>query len=82
MTKPFTPRKRMTPAQVRMRDAVAYLKKYMATYDKQMGYLDYRTETYMEDILYGLGASLGAEYQFSDGFAKFKAVLRKHLEAK
>ena len=67
--------KRLTAAQQQMKEAVAYLQKYMATYDKQYGYLDYRTETLIDDVLYGLGAALNADYQYADGFRKFKARL-------
>lgn len=63
----------------RMKAAVEYLQKYMATYDKQFGYQDYRDETLIDDVLYGLGVALGREHQFADGFAKFKAKLRAHL---
>lgn len=72
-------RKKLKPEQERMRDAVASLQQYMATYDQQTGYLDYSDKTYLDDVLYGLGRSLGAEYEFAGGFAKFKDVLRHHL---
>lgn len=70
----------MKPGQKRMKKAVEYLTKYMTTYDKQYGYLDYGDETYIDDILYGLGVSLGDEYRTATGFDKFKAVLRQHLK--
>lgn len=73
---------KLTPAQERMRDAVASLQKYMATYDKQYGYLDYRDETYINDVLYGLGRSLDRRFEFAGGFAEFKRFLLTHLKAK
>jgi len=63
-----------------MAAAVAYLQKYMATYDKQAFYTEYSDTTYISDILYGLGASLGREYQMAGGFERFKARLREHLK--
>ena len=76
-----TPTPKLTKEQKRMRDAVAYLTRYMVSYDKQPLYMEYRYSTYIDDILYGLGASLGREYQMAGGFERFKEVLRKHLEA-
>ena len=59
--------------------AVAYLSDYMTTYDKQFGYADYSEETYIDDVLYGLGASLSDEYKFAPGFDAFKKKLLAHL---
>jgi hypothetical protein len=66
--------------QQRMERAVAYLRNFMATYDQQQGYGDYSDETYINDVLYGLGVSLSDEYQFAGGFRKFLTLLRDHLE--
>ena len=73
--------KRLTPSQKKMAEAVAYLKKYIGTYDQQPMYLDYREETLIDDILYGLGASLDKRYEFSGGFQAFKERLLEHLKA-
>ena len=70
----------MTPAQKKMVAAVAYMQKYMATYDKQPLYTEYSEDTYIRDLLYGCGASLGREYQMAGGFEKFKARLRELLK--
>lgn len=59
--------------------AVAYLKNYMATYDQQFGYADYSEQTYIDDVLYGLGASLGEQYKWAGGFDDFKQRLLAHL---
>jgi hypothetical protein len=68
-------------ARKRMRAMVAYLKVYIGTYDKQIGYEDYRDETLIDDVLYGLGVALdGKEHQFANGFDRFRAKLRKHLD--
>jgi hypothetical protein len=68
--------------QERMRNAVAYMREFMATYDQQQGYSDYSDRTYIDDVLYGLGVSLSGEYQNAGGFRKFKEVLLAHLEGK
>lgn len=63
-----------------MREAVAYLRRYMDTYHKQHGYEDYRDETFIDDVLYGLGVALQPEkFKYADGFRQFKDVLREHL---
>ena len=70
----------MTSKQKRMKKAVEYLQDYMATYDKQTGYLDYADETLINDVLYGLGVALGPKrYAFAQGFRRFKKRLAKHL---
>lgn len=70
----------MTPSQKKMAEAVAYLKKFIGTYDQQPMYLDYREDTLIEDILYGLGASLDSKYQFAGGLRTFKERLLEHLK--
>jgi hypothetical protein len=73
---------KLTPAQERMEKAVAYLKHYISTYDRQYGYLDYRDETLIDDILYGLGVALDERaHQFADGFDRWKGKLREHLRS-
>jgi hypothetical protein len=74
-------KEKQTKARKRMKEAVASLQHYMATYDKQYGYQDYPDTTYINDVLYGLGRSLDRKYEFADGFDRFKDVLRKHLDA-
>ena len=71
--------KKLKPEQQRMFDAVDSLQKYMATYDKQPMYLDYREKTFIDDVLYGLGVALSQKYCFAGGFERFKGFLRKHL---
>lgn len=64
----------------RMREIVESLQKYMETYHTQYGYQDYSDETFIDDVLYGLGRSLGKQYEFAVGFDKFKKDLLKHLQ--
>lgn len=59
--------------------AVASLKDYINTYDQQPGYESYRTETLIDDVLYGLGIALDDKYKYAQGYEEFKKLLREHL---
>lgn len=73
-------KKKLTTSQRRVQRAIACLKNYMDTYDRQVGYLDYSDDTIINDVLYGLGVALGGKkHMFADGFARWKAVLRQKL---
>jgi hypothetical protein len=74
---------KLRPEQKRMRDAVRRMRKYMNTYPKQDGYMDYSDYTFIEDILYGIGIALEPDkHAFATGFDAFKTVLREHLGGK
>lgn len=64
-----------------IKEAVAFLQEYMNTYDQQTRYEVYRTETLIDDVLYGLGVALDEKYKYAQGYDEFKRVLRAHLEA-
>ena len=64
---------------VDMGKAIELLKDFVNTYDEQQGWEKYTPETYINDILYGLGTSISDEFKFAGGFDKFKEVLRDHL---
>lgn len=64
-----------------MEDIVAELKTYIDTYDKQLGYEEYPDTMFIDDILYGLGASIDPKYKFAQGFGAFKELLLKNLLA-
>lgn len=64
-----------------MTEVVAIMQHYVATYDKQPGYENYFDDTYIEDILYGLGKSLDKKFEHANGYADFKKWLIKHIEA-
>lgn len=69
-----------TDRQKHVAKGIAYLTRYMQTYDQQYGHLDYPDETIINDVLYGLGVALDEkEYKYGDGFEKFKERLREHL---
>jgi hypothetical protein len=65
--------------QARMRGIVAEFQKYVATYTEQAHYDDYLDNTYLNDMLYGIGISMGQEYVGAEGFQRFKRVLIEHL---
>ena len=68
-------------SQKRMKLMVAYLKRYIETYDKMYGYENYTDETLIDDILYGLGVALNPnEHSFASGFYTWKKKLYAHLE--
>lgn len=67
--------------QKRMKLMVQYLTRYMETYDQQSGYENYSDETFINDVLYGLGVALNPEqHQFADGFQHWKEKLLQHLQ--
>lgn len=71
----------MTKEQKRIKKAIEYLKNYMDTYDKQFGYMDYRDECVIDDVLYGLGVALDKDaHSFANGFRVFKTKLLAHLQ--
>lgn len=47
--------------QKRVAKIIKFLKHYINTYDRQIGYLDYSDETIIDDILYGLGTALDVD---------------------
>lgn len=66
----------------RMEAAVASLRSYMSSYNNQAHYEDYTDQTFIDDVLYGLGVALDPEaHRFATGFDRFKAQLVKHLTA-
>lgn len=70
----------MTKEQERVKKAIEYLIHYMDTYPLQYGYQDYSDEIIIDDVLYGLGVALnGEEFQYAQGFQKFKQYLLAHI---
>ena len=62
--------------QFDIKSALGYLKKYINTYDRLCDWDHYNEETWLNDILYGLGVSIdGSTFLNADGFEKF----REHL---
>ncbi len=47
--------------------------RYVATYSTQKGYEDYEDETFLNDMLYGLGIAIdNGAYGWAGGYVKFK----------
>lgn len=70
----------MSKRQEKVKSGIEGLKRYINTYDRQVGYLDYTDRTIIEDILYGLGLVIDKDkYCYALGFDKFKEKLREHL---
>lgn len=63
-----------------MKVAVKKMTRYMTTYEGQTGYKKY-TDTYVNDIVYGLGISLSDENEYSKGYNRFKDELLAWLTA-
>jgi hypothetical protein len=63
-----------------MPEVVEKLQKYVATYDQQHGYENFPDSILIDDILYGLGQALDDNYQYADGFERFKDFLRDYLK--
>lgn len=71
-----TPNKR----QQRMRRIVAAMQLYVSTYTEQASYQDYSDETFINDMLYGIGLALDRkEFYSGTGFDRFKKRLCGYL---
>jgi hypothetical protein len=67
---------RLTKKQKRMFKMVNDIKKYIDTYDKQIGYLDYTDDCFISDMIYAIGLSLDPKAnEWATGFIKFKKEL-------
>jgi hypothetical protein len=72
---------KMKASQKRVKEAIAFLKDYLNTYEDQTGYLDYTDDTIINDVLYGLGVALDKRaYSYAKGYRLFAARLREHLK--
>ena len=75
------------PKNPHIKPAIAYLKRYIDTYDRQLLYdqqllyEEYSDRVFIDDILYGLGASLDKKYENADGYRVFlEEVLIPHIK--
>lgn len=72
----------LTKRQKRMQKIVAAMELYVAGYTEQSSYLDYSDETFINDMLYGIGLALDRrEFGMGAGFDRFKKRLRGYLPA-
>jgi hypothetical protein len=66
-------------ARKRMKRIVAKMKRYVENYDKQPFYLDYSDDTFIHDMLYGIGISISTKYEYAPGYDKFRKFLSKYV---
>lgn len=59
-----------------------YFENFVKTYrDESCGYYkDYTMETYLLDMLYGIGVSISQDYKMRNGFVQFKKDLIEFLK--
>ena len=55
------------------------LRETLADYKKECGINGYTEQTVLDDLLYFVGTAISDEYQFAQGFDRFKQRLREHL---
>ena len=56
------------------------MKDFWNTYDMQPDFENYSAETFINDAIYSIGLAINnREFHSSNGFDKFKDVLRRHL---
>jgi hypothetical protein len=61
----------------RMKLMVEYIQDYMRTYTQQYNYQEYTDETFIQDILYGLGVAINPQdHRWADGFDRWKETLK------
>lgn len=71
---------RLNKQQKRMKAMVQNLQKYVVTYHKQAGYLEYTDTIFIDDMLYGIGIALEPDlHSFANGYEIWKAKLREHI---
>ena len=64
----------------RMVNIVLLFQEYVATYTKQRHYKKYSNETFIDDMLYGIGIAINKkDYRFANGYKKWKQELITHL---
>lgn len=65
-----------TRKQKRMEKIVRHFQEYVASYSKQMCYHDYSDETFIHNILYGIGIAFDEkQFRMADGYDKWKKKL-------
>jgi hypothetical protein len=64
-----------------MRDIVARFQEYVATYSNQDFFEIYPINTFIEDMIYGVGIAVEPEkFRGSDGYERFREYLKKVYE--
>jgi hypothetical protein len=66
----------------RMELIVKRFQKYIATYSDQPSYGSYSDETFLSDMLYGIGVAFDPKFKFYYGYEKWLEVLQFFLGTK
>lgn len=70
----------LTRKQKRMRAIVGRFQEYVRTYSDQAHYDQYRDQTFLDDMLYGIGIAMEPKkWSQGQGYDAFKEMLRKRL---
>ena len=69
----------MTKEEKRMEEMVKQFQIYVATYSNQLLYKTYSDETFLDDMLYGIGLTFGKEHEFASGYEIWKEKLKNFL---
>ena len=56
-------------------EALKYMKNFINTYENQRHYKSYTMETWLHDMLYGIGVSIDKNYSWAGGYDEFKKFL-------
>lgn len=60
-------------------EIVVDLQRYISGYVKNEHFSDYSDETFLDDIIYGLGTAYSQKNEYAQGALKFRKELHKHL---
>jgi hypothetical protein len=66
----------------RMELIVKRFQRYVATYSDQALYGSYSDETFLSDMLYGIGIAFDPKFKFHNGYEKWLEVLQSFLGTK
>lgn len=63
-------------------EACGYMENFIKTYRSNQDpfYKDFTMDTYLLDLLYGVGVSISKEYRMANGFTKFKKDLVEYIQ--
>ena len=59
---------------------VEYMIKYINTYKDQFGWKEYTHETFLDDMIYGIGVAMSDQYKMAQGYEKFRADIDEYFK--
>ena len=71
---------KLTNKKKRMEKMVKKFQEYVASYSRQPLYKTYSDETFLNDMLYGIGVTFSNKFEFRDGLFYWKKVLKNFIE--